>query len=121
MNVTVDGRQQVQAVYQQWTQSGQRVFCAAGEKLAAGDNMITSTATISQQTPGNLLAAASAGVDATATHLLANVQHMIWPYDDEERLIGEDVWEIDPSKRHIIELDPRTSSHRSKPSANSRH
>jgi hypothetical protein len=59
------------------------VFYAAGEKLAAGDNMITSTATISQQIPGNLLAAASAGVDATATYLLANVQHMIWPYDDE--------------------------------------
>jgi hypothetical protein len=82
MNVILDGRQQVQAVYQPWTQSGQRVFYAAGEKLAAEDNMITSTATISQQTPGNLLAAASAGVDATATYLLANVQHMIWPYDE---------------------------------------
>ncbi len=37
---------------------------------------------------------------------MANVEHMIWPYDDQGRLIGEDVWEIDESKRQVIALDP---------------
>lgn len=106
MNMILDGRQQVEAVYQQWTQTGQCVFYADDEKLAVGDNMIVSTSTIYQQTPGELLAAAGGDVDVTATYLVANVEHMIWPYDDGGRLIGEDVWEIDASKRQIIKLDP---------------
>ena len=31
---------------------------------------------------------------------------MIWPYDDQGRLIGEDVWEYDESFREFIALDP---------------
>jgi hypothetical protein len=31
---------------------------------------------------------------------------MIWPYDDRGRLIGEDVWEPEPSKAEISKLDP---------------
>ncbi len=31
---------------------------------------------------------------------------MIWPYDDQGRLIGEDVWEYDESVREFIPLDP---------------
>jgi hypothetical protein len=105
MNVILDGRQQVEAVYQQWTQTGQYVFYADGEKLAVGDNMIVSTGTIYQQTPGEMLATAGVDVDVAATYLLANVQYMIWPYDDRGRLVGEDVWEIDTSQRQIIPLE----------------
>ena len=31
---------------------------------------------------------------------------MIWPYDDDGRMIGEDVWEFDAAGRDIIKLDP---------------
>ena len=31
---------------------------------------------------------------------------MVWPYDDRCRLIGEDVWEYEPSGREFIKLDP---------------
>ena len=31
---------------------------------------------------------------------------MIWPYDDQGRLVGEDVWEYDETVREIIPLDP---------------
>jgi hypothetical protein len=106
MNMVLDGRQQVEAVYQQWAQTGQCVFYTEGEKLAVGDNMVVSTAIIYQQTPGEVLAAAGVDVDVAATYLVANVEHMIWPYDDEGRLAGEDVWEIDASRRQIIKLDP---------------
>jgi hypothetical protein len=33
-------------------------------------------------------------------------QQMIWPYDDRGRLIGEDVYEPEPSKAELFKLDP---------------
>lgn len=105
--VTVlDGADAVKAVYAQWADAGQSIFYADNEKLAVGDNMICSTATLYQQTPGEALVAMGVDADPNATYLFKNVEHMIWPYDDEGRLVGEDVWEIDESKRELILLDP---------------
>jgi len=107
MNVTLGGREEAESVYHQWTETGQCVFYTTGdERLAAGDNMVCSTATICRQTPGEVLAATGADVDPDATYLVMNVEHMIWPYDDEGRLVGEDVWEIDESTREVLKLDP---------------
>lgn len=106
INTVLEGAEAVQAVYSEWSSTAQCVFYTDDERLAVGDNMIVSTATIYQQTPGAILAEAGAPVDPAAHYLVANVEHMIWPYDDEGRLIGEDVWEIDESKRQIIPLDP---------------
>jgi hypothetical protein len=52
------------------------------------------------------LAAEGAPVDPNTTYLMKTAEHMIWPYDDQGRLIGEDVWEYDESAREIIPLDP---------------
>jgi len=30
----------------------------------------------------------------------------VWPYDDRGRLVGEDMWEPEPSKAEITKLDP---------------
>ncbi|NYI46611.1 hypothetical protein BJ993_003691 [Nocardioides aromaticivorans] len=106
INTVLEGAEAVQAVYAEWSETAQCVFYTDDEVLAVGDNMICSTATIYQQTPGAVLAAAGAPVDPEAHYLVANVEHMIWPYDDQGRLIGEDVWEIDESKRQVIALDP---------------
>ena len=106
INTVLEGAEAVQAVYAEWSETAQCVFYTDDEVLAVGDNMICSTATIYQQTPGAVLAAAGAPVDPAAHYLVANVEHMIWPYDDQGRLIGEDVWEIDESKRQVIPLDP---------------
>lgn len=105
IKTVLDGAEAVQAVYREWAQNNQSIFYAENETLAVGDNMICSTATIYQQTPGAVLVAGGADLDANATYLFKNVEHMIWPYDDEGRLVGEDVWEIDESKREIIPLD----------------
>jgi len=106
VNVILDGRKEVEAVYREWTRTGQCVFYTGGdERLAVGDNMICSTATIYQQTQGAVLATTGADVDQEATYLVANVEHMIWPYDDRGRLMGEDVWEIDESRRELIKLE----------------
>ncbi|WGY01216.1 hypothetical protein QI633_22085 [Nocardioides sp. QY071] len=106
IQTVLDGAEAVQAVYEDWSSTAQCVFYTDDEQIAVGDNMIVSTATIYQQTPGALLVAAGAPVDPDAHYLVANVEHMIWPYDDEGRLVGEDVWEIDESKRQVIALDP---------------
>jgi hypothetical protein len=106
MNTTLEGAEAVQEVYREWTRTAQCVFYVDDEKLAVSDTMIVSSATIYQQTPGSLLAAEGAPVDPDATYLMKTVEHMIWPYDDKGRLIGEDVWEYDESFREIIPLDP---------------
>jgi hypothetical protein len=106
INTVLDGADAVRAVYADWSRTAQCIFYAEAEKLAVGDNMIVSTSTIYQQTPGSVLVDAGAPVDPAAHYLVANVEHMIWPYDDEGRLVGEDVWEVDESRRQVIALDP---------------
>ena len=49
---TLDGAEAVQEVYREWTRVGQSVFYTDDEKLAVSDDMIVSTSTIYQQTPG---------------------------------------------------------------------
>jgi hypothetical protein len=104
--LNLDGAEAVQAVYREWTRVGQNVFYTDDEKLAVGDNMIVSTSTMYQQTPGHLLAEDGLPVDPDATYLVKSAEHMIWPYDDQGRLVGEDVWEYDETVREIIALDP---------------
>ena len=104
--LTLDGAEAVQTVYREWTRTGQNVFYVDDERLAVSDTMVVSTSTMYQQTPGHLLAEDGARVDPDATYLIKSAEHMIWPYDDEGRLIGEDVWEYDETVREIIALDP---------------
>ncbi|WP_431772696.1 hypothetical protein [Streptomyces cucumeris] len=106
ISTTLEGADAVKSVYSEWARTGQSIFYAENEKLAVGDNVICSTAVLYQQTPGAVLAAGGAPVDPDATYLVKNLEHMIWPYDDEGRLLGEDVWEVDESTREIIPLDP---------------
>lgn len=104
---TLDGAEAVKGVYREWTRTAQCVFYGNGdEKLAVSDAMIVSTSTLYQQTPGTILAGSGAPVDPDATYLVKTATHMIWPYDDRGRLIGEDVWEYDDSVREFIQLDP---------------
>ena len=104
---TLDGAEAVKGVYREWTRTGQCIFYGNGdEKLAVSDAMIVSTSTLYQQTPGTILAGSGAPVDSDATYLVKTATHMIWPYDDRGRLIGEDVWEYDDSVREFIPLDP---------------
>jgi hypothetical protein len=102
----LEGAEAVKEVYREWSDTAQCIFYAEDEKLAVSDTMVVSTSTLYQQTPGSVLAADGAPVDPGAMYLMKTVEHMIWPYDDKGRLIGEDVWEFDESFREIIPLDP---------------
>lgn len=103
---TLDGREQVEAIYHQWTETNQCIFYAEDEQLAVGDRMIVSRAILYQQTPGAVLAASGIEADEDATYLAKTREAMVWPYDERGRLVGEDVWEYDVSEREFIRLDP---------------
>lgn len=105
-SLVLDGLEEVQATYREWTETDQSIFYAEDEELAVGDHMIVSRSTLYQQTPGAVLAEAGVPADDGATYLVKMAIAMIWPYDDRCRMIGEDVWEYDRSVRDFIELAP---------------
>ena len=39
-------------------------------------------------------------------YLYKNTFHMIWAYDDNGRLLGEDIYEPDPNKAVVTRLKP---------------
>ena len=104
--LTLDGREQVEAVYREWTETDQCVFYAEFEELAIGDTMIVSRSRLYQQTLGAALVEMGIDADAEAMYLASTRIAMIWPYDSRCRMIGEDVWEYDTSERQFIELAP---------------
>jgi hypothetical protein len=102
----LDGRDQVGALYQHWTDTNQSVFYVTDEIVAVGDHMVVGRGISYQQTLGSELAAGGVDADPDAMYLTKSAIAMIWPYDDRCRLLGEDVWEFDPSVREYIKLEP---------------
>jgi hypothetical protein len=108
LSTSLEGRDAVENLYREWTETGQCVMYAENEQVAVADNMVASMIPAAYQfMPGHVLRALGFDVDdETAMYLYKAVEEMIWPYDDRGRLLGEDVWEVDPSKAEIIKLDP---------------
>src|SRR2546426_14055 len=65
----LDGREQVEAVYREWTETDQCVFYAECEQLAVGDTMIASRSVLYQQTLGAALVEAGVGAEPAAMYL----------------------------------------------------
>src|ERR1700728_5197274 len=61
----LDGRPQVEAVYQHWTKTDQCVFYVEDESVAVGDNLIVGRGIGYQQRLGAELAAGGVGGDAS--------------------------------------------------------
>jgi ligand-binding SRPBCC domain-containing protein len=102
----LEGREQVKPLYRHWAETHQSVFYNQGESVAVGDWMVVSTMIGYQQTLGSTLAAAGVQADADAMYLLRGRVAMIWPYDEQGRLVGENVWEYDPTEHDLIRLTP---------------
>ncbi len=103
---TLDGREQVAALYGHWTQTDQCVFYVEDESVAVGDHMVVGRGIGYQQTLGSELAAAGVDAEPEAMYLKKSQIMMLWPYDDQCRLLGEDVWEFDTAESGLFELDP---------------
>jgi hypothetical protein len=108
IDATLSGRQAIEGLYSMWTATDQCIFYAENEQVAVADNFTVSAAITYQQVQGKALAANGVKIpDPNAMYLYKAQEQMIWHYDDQGRLIGEDVWETDPSKAEIIKLDPK--------------
>ena len=107
MNATVVGND-VKGLYAHWAQTNQGTFYAVTEQVAVADNYVASVGTLYQQRIGAELRAAGYEVDDPAAYYLylAVDAQQIWPYDDQGRLVGEDVWEPKAHEATITKLDP---------------
>jgi hypothetical protein len=128
MSVRLEGAEAVKGLYRMWAATNQSVFYTVTEQLAVADNFVASVAVACQQVSGRTLASDKAlsylprflsrrllrrtlarknfKASKTGMYLYKNVYHMVWPYDDRGRLLGEDIWEPEPDKAEITKLAP---------------
>ena len=127
--IVLRGQDQVKSLYRMWAETDQSIFFIENEEVAVADHFIASVATTYQQVSGKglkqakllshlpskfshriiekALAAKGYKADDQDIYLYKTIgMQMIWPYDDRGRLIGEDVWEPEPSKAELFKLDP---------------
>jgi hypothetical protein len=105
--LTLSGRDAIKGLYALWTKTAECIFYAEDEQLAVGDDLICSNAIAYQQHPAlSLVARGHLVDDLGATYLRRTRQLMVWGYDGRGRLLGENVWELDPAGAQIIKLDP---------------
>jgi hypothetical protein len=126
-NATLTGTEAVKSLYRTWAETNQSIFYIEDEQIAVADNFIASVTTAYQQVSGRSLMArralsylpgfiadrilqrllaAKSKADENSMYLYKSVVEMIWPFDDRGRLLGEDVWEPDPTQGEISKLDP---------------
>jgi hypothetical protein len=127
-DATLEGQDNVKKLYRFWAETNQSIFFVEREEVAVADHFISSVAVMNQQVSGQvfkgnkLLSHLPHFVSEKVMQKLISKQghksnendmyvyrttiHMIWPYDDRCRLIGEDVYEPDPEKAELIKLDP---------------
>ena len=103
---TLHGKDEVGMLYGHWTNTDQCIFYVSDEDVAVGDHMVIGRGIGYQQTLGSELAAAGLDVDPEAMYLKKSQIMMLWPYDDQCRLVGEDVWEFDTAEAGLFKLDP---------------
>jgi len=129
INMRFEGKEAVKSLYRMWAATNQSIFYTENEQLAVADNFVASVTIGYQQVTrrsllGNRLlsylpeflskrvlkrALAAEKLlkgSEDSMYLYKNVYHMVWPYDDRGRLVGEDIWEPDPDRAEITKLDP---------------
>jgi hypothetical protein len=128
VDMTINGKDEVRAMYRNWAETNQCVFYIENEQVAVADNFVASRLTSYQQIWGGTLKATKVlailpkglthelfikmlefkGLkpDLNSMYLYKTHEQWFWPYDDRGRLMREDILEPDPSTSDIIKLDP---------------
>src|SRR5262249_52447846 len=128
LRVKLKGQENIKELYRVWATTNQSVFYTEREYVAVSDHFVSSMAVGYHQVSGRslflnrflsylpafvsgfLLNRAFASVsfqgDESSMYLYKNTFYMIWPYDENGRLLGENIWEPDPGKAEIIKLAP---------------
>jgi hypothetical protein len=102
----LEGREEIEPLYRLWAETDQSIFYTEGETVAVGDFLVVSTMVGYQQMRGSALVAAGVEAEEDSMYLLRGRVAMIWPYDEQGRLIGENIWEYDENEHGLIKLDP---------------
>jgi hypothetical protein len=101
-----DGPDEVANFYRGMTDAGLNILVPVSEKIAVADWGLAVESLLGQIVPGHLMLAVMGervdNLDAhyLVTHKVAN----IWPYDDDAKLLGENVY-LDRASRMIFPLD----------------
>ena len=125
---TLAGQDNIKSLYRFWAETNQSIFFVENEEVAVTDHNIFSSGTMFQQVSGKilkgnklmahlpnavsgkilekLLAKKGHKADDNDMYLYRTIIHMVWPYDDQCKLIGEDVYEPFPEKAELFKLAP---------------
>jgi hypothetical protein len=128
VDMLIDGKDEVRAMYKNWSETNQCVFYVEDEQVAVADNFVASRLIVYQQLWGGTLAGTKVlgilpkglskelfiqmlklrkiPLEVNWMYLYKNLEQWFWPYDDRGRLMGEDVFEPDRSKAEIMKLEP---------------
>ncbi len=128
LDLKINGREEVRALYRNWAETNQCVFYAEDETVAVGDNFIASKMTVYQQVWGvtlfgtkllRLLPKWLAGFlfikmikfrgikpGKKNMYLYKSHEQWFWPFDERCRLLREDILEPDRSTSEVMKLEP---------------
>ncbi len=128
VNMLIDGKDEVRALYRNWAETNQCVFYIEDEQIAVADSFVASRLVVYQQIWGGTLVGTKVlshlpkglsrelflemlklrkiPLEVDWMYLYRNLEQWFWPYDDRGRLLGEDVFEIDRSVAEIRKLEP---------------
>ena len=128
VNMLIDGKDEVRALYRNWAETNQCVFYIEDEQVAVADSFVASRLVVYQQIWGGTLVGTKVlshlpkglsrelflemlklrkiPLEVNWMYLYRNLEQWFWPYDDRGRLLGEDVFEIDRSAAEIRKLEP---------------
>ena len=104
--MVLEGRDQIEPLYSHWAATNQCIFYNEDEQVAIGDGMVVSTMLGYQQVVGAELLVPGIEAEPEAMYLVRGRVTMVWPYDEQCRLVGENVWEYDATQRAVVKLNP---------------
>jgi hypothetical protein len=122
------GQDNVRSLYRFWAETNQSIFYVEKEEIAVSDHCVFSIGVMHQQVSGKVLkgnkllahlpnavsekilskflGAKGHKADDNDMYLYQTRVEMAWPYDDQCRLIGEDVYEPEPESAKLTKLEP---------------
>jgi hypothetical protein len=128
MRIKLQGQEKIRDLYRVWAATNESVFYAESEEVSVSDHCICSMSVGYHQVTGRSLlenkilsylppflceflldlafGRQNFNEDRSSMYLYKNALYMSWPYDDDGRLIGENIWEPEPRKAEIIKLAP---------------
>ena len=121
------GQDAVKSLYRMWADTDQSIFYVEAEEVAVADHFVCSVASVYQQLSGKSLRQAKIlkhlphhFSDALVEKVLSakgwkaadddlflykTKIEMVWPFDDQGRVSGEDVYEPDPDRAEVQKLE----------------